>query len=260
MSARTRPSGPWLVTSSPNPAAQLRLFCFAYAGGGASLFARWSKSLPSNVEVRAIQLPGREDRFGETPLSDLDTVVAALRDALAPHLNAPYAFFGHSLGALLAYELVRRFAAEGLPLPRRLVVSGKRAPHWPARGISISKLPDDEFIAEISRYDGTPDALLQHTEFMNCILPRLRADATLFDDYVFRAPGEVPCPITAFGGMSDEYVSVDEVLAWKDLTTDFESRIFEGKHFFINSHQSDVLRELSAVLRAVAQSTDASCR
>lgn len=241
-------SSPWLVTPRPNPSARARLFCFAYAGGGASIFSTWPQALPPSVEVVAVQLPGRENRFLEPALSDLPAVVRHVADAVGSQLDRPYMLFGHSLGGLIAYELVRTLQTQLRALPLGVLISGKRAPQLPARLRALSRLPDDELIRELENYKGTPASVLENRELMELILPRLRADATLFDDYCYEDRGLLPCPITAFGGTDDAHVSVEELLGWSELTDEFGHRLFDGDHFFIHSHRDEVLGAVADVV------------
>lgn len=241
-------NNPWIVVSKPNPAAELRLFCFAYAGGGASIYANWHKSLPSNVEIVAIQLPGRENRFQEAPLTDLDAVMAHVVDAVGSRLDKPYLLFGHSLGGLIAYELARRFAVQSRRMPQGVVVSGKRAPHMPSRRAALSSLADREFVREIADYNGTPSDILDNPELMQLILPRLRADASLFDNYRYRDSGPLPCPVVAFGGDNDKHVNHAELVGWEIHGSTFSHRFFDGDHFFIHSHHAEVMHAMSEVI------------
>lgn len=243
-------TSPWLVPTRPNPSARLRLFCFAYAGGGASAFAAFARALPPSVEIISVQLPGREGRFHEAPLTQLPEVMDGVSRALGDCLDKPYLLFGHSLGALIAFELTRMFVAHARPLPAALIVSGKRAPQMPSRRRALSRLPDDEFIQEIANYKGTPASVLENRELMELVLPRLRADARLFDDYQYRASGPLPCPIVAFGGTDDPHVNLDELDGWRDLTHAFSSRVFEGDHFFIHANQDAVTAALAEVIES----------
>lgn len=243
-------TSPWLVPTRPNPSATLRLFCFAYAGGGASAFAPWVRSLPPSVEILSVQLPGREGRFHEAPLTQLPEVMDGVSRAIGEHLDKPYLLFGHSLGALIAFELTRQYVAQSRAMPAALIVSGKRAPQMPSRRRPFSRLPDDEFIQEIANYKGTPASVLENRELMELILPRLRADARLFDDYQYRTSGPLPCPIVALGGTDDPHVNMDELNAWHELTHSFSSRVFEGDHFFIHSNQDAVLAALAEVIES----------
>lgn len=243
-------TSPWLVPTRPNPTAALRLFCFAYAGGGASVYSSWARALPASVEILSVQLPGREGRFHEAPLTSLPEVMDGVAQAIGDNLDKPYMLFGHSLGALIAFELARRFVAHARPLPMGLVVSGKRAPQTPSRRRPLARLPDAEFIREIADYKGTPASILENRELMELILPRLRADATLFDDYRYRSNGPLPCPIIAFGGKEDPHVNSEELLGWSELTDTFSYRTFDGDHFFIHSHHDAVMRALSEAIES----------
>lgn len=243
-------TNPWLVPTRSNPSARLRLFCFAYAGGGASAFAPFARALPASVEIVSVQLPGREGRFHEAPMTQLSEVMDGVTRAVGDHLDKPYLLFGHSLGALIAFELTRHFVAQSRSLPAALIVSGKRAPQMPSRRRPFSRLPDAEFIQEIANYKGTPASVLENRELMELVLPRLRADARLFDDYQYRASGPLPCPIVAFGGTDDPHVNLEELEAWRELTHTFSSRVFDGDHFFIHGNQHAVTSALAEVIES----------
>ena len=253
-------TNPWLVPIRPNRSATLRLFCFAYAGGGASVYMPWAKLLPDDVEIVAVQLPGREARFHEAPLTNLVEVMDGIAHAVGANLDKPYMLFGHSLGALIAFELTRRFVAHARPLPQALVVSGKRSPQMPSRRRPFARLPDAEFIAEIANYKGTPSSILENRELMDLILPRLRADATLFDDSQYRSSGRLPCPIVAFGGSDDAHVNADELLGWGELTETFSHHTFIGDHFFIHGQQDAVIAALSDAIRAATRADNPALR
>ena len=134
----------WIKRSGHYPQTCFRLFCFPYAGGGASIFRTWPERLPPDIEVCAIQLPGREDRFGEPTFENLSSVIDVLADVLCPYTDFPFAFFGHSLGALISFELTRRLRRQKTPCPMQLFVSGHRAPQIPDPDPPIHQLPDVE--------------------------------------------------------------------------------------------------------------------
>ncbi|HEY1379547.1 MAG TPA: thioesterase domain-containing protein, partial [Gemmataceae bacterium] len=170
----------WLAYVRPRPLASVRLFCFPYAGGGASVFRGWADGLPSAVEVCPVQMPGRETRFREPAFTRLPLLIEALAESLYPHLDRPFAFFGHSLGALVAFELARRLRRDGSPEPQHLFVSGSGAPQ--ARdhsGAVIHTRPADEFWQEVGRLNGTPAEVLTDGELRDLLLPTLRADFAL---------------------------------------------------------------------------------
>lgn len=246
----------WLA-AGPWPRAGFRLFCFAHAGGGASLFREWNGALGDRVGVCPIQLPGRESRFREPAFTRLGPLVEALVEALSPHLDRPFALFGHSLGALVAFELARRLRREGLFEPSQLIVSGSRAPQLPRTEPDVHRLSDAAFRAELRRLDGTPVELLENDELMDLLLPSLRADFALFETYAYTAGSPLSCPISALGGRDDPTVEHAELEAWRAQTTGrFRLRIFPGNHFFVRSGRALVLEELRHTLIGTKDAPD----
>jgi medium-chain acyl-[acyl-carrier-protein] hydrolase len=234
----------------PKPQARLRLFCFPYAGGGASIFRDWADSLPATVEVRPIQLPGRESRFRERPFSQITELLPALSLALQPYLDKPFAFWGHSMGALISFELARRLRRENKPGPLHLFLSGHKAPQLPDSLPSIHQLPDKEFLQEVRKLNGAPEAVWRNIELMQLMLPVLRADFTLVETYTYTDEQPLDCSISAFGGLHDDRVSHDDLKAWQAQTQHaFTLRMFPGDHFYIHSHSSQLLSVLSQDLR-----------
>jgi medium-chain acyl-[acyl-carrier-protein] hydrolase len=241
---------PWIVRPRPNANMRLRLFCFPYAGGGASLFRKWPDSLPPTVEVCAVQLPGRENRLVEPLFDDVERAVGALVGALRPYLDRPFAFFGHSMGALLAFALARELREQRLIEPAHLFVSGRRAPQTPARFEPIHHLPEADFVAELRRYNGTPELILRDAELRRLFLPILRMDFALAETYTYIAEAPLACPISAFGGLQDEIVNHAELEAWAEQTrAAFSLRMLEGDHFFVNSCQELLLHAIAEDLR-----------
>jgi medium-chain acyl-[acyl-carrier-protein] hydrolase len=225
----------WIFSRKPEPKARLRLFCFPYAGAGPSIFRNWPEGVPADVEVCPIQLPGRGSRLMEPAFVQLPPLVDALAIALAPVLDQPFAFFGHSLGALVSFELARRIRRQYGVHPARMFVSAARAPQLPHRGASIHNLPEREFIAELRRLNGTPGAVLDHKELMEIMLPLLRADFALYENYQYSLEPPLNCPISAFGGMQDRRVSESDLEAWRAQTSScFSLQMFAGDHFFLN--------------------------
>ncbi len=242
-------TSPWLVVPRPNPQARLRLICFPHSGAGASTFTAWAAALPPQIEVGAVQLPGREARLSEPAFTQMAPLVAALHAALRPQLaGRPFAFFGHSMGALVSYELARRLQAEGTP-PVHMFVSGHPAPQLPDREAPIHNLPEPEFTARLRQLNGTPPEVLEHPELRDLLLPILRADFTVCDTYTF-APGEpLPCSLSAFGGLQDPHARRDELEAWREHTRGtFAARLFPGDHFYINSARPLLLRMVAREL------------
>jgi medium-chain acyl-[acyl-carrier-protein] hydrolase len=244
------PLNAWAVYPRRNPSARLRLFCFPYAGGGATVFSTWWRGLPPEVEVVAVQPPGRESRLSEKPHHDLAELVAAMHRHLLPHLRElPFAFFGHSNGALMAFELVRSLRRAGDPLPLHLFVSGRPAPHLVLEDPPIHHLPHDEFVEELRRLKGTPEEILQNREILELLLPLLRADFSLGETYRFVPEAPLAFPLSAYGGERDVEVPREQVEAWSEQAgAGFRVRIFPGDHFFVNGDRDLVLAELSAEL------------
>jgi len=232
----------WVQVSRPRPAARLRLICLPPAGGGASRYRDWPAHLPDDVEVVSVQLPGRENRFNEPVIESMEELVGPLLDGLVGHLVPPFALFGHSMGALIAFELVRRMRPRGVA-PVHLFASGCRAPHLPSRSPDRHTLPAPEFLTAIQELGGIPPELLAEREFLDTMLPSLRGDCTLVETYAFRPQAPLSCPVSAFGGLLDEEVPPEDVAAWSCHTTGpFRVHLLPGDHFFVNSARPDLLR------------------
>lgn len=239
--------GTWAESLSPSAYSHTRLFCFPYAGGGASTYRPWVPLLPDHVELLAIQLPGRDKRFREKPFADIDKLMVKLLPALIPWLDRPYCFFGHSLGAILAFETVRRLLARQFPPPEKLFVSACRAPRHPIPE-PIHHLNDNDFIDAIRRLNGTPAEVLANDELMQLILPTVRADFTLYETCRNGSSARITSPIRVLFGMDDD-ISFPELRDWREYTTGtFEMEVFPGDHFFINGSRQRILESLSAAL------------
>ena len=251
----------WVLKPRPNPVAGLRVFCFPYAGLGPSVFRSWVGEFPGNVEVCLMQPPGREGRWAEPPFVSVDQLATAASDALQPHLTLPYVFFGHSLGALVSFEVARTLRRQGAPMPQHLFVSAHRAPQMPNPHPEMRGLGDADFVDQICRhYGGIPQAVLDNPDLMELMLPCLRADLTAFETYAYHSEDPLVCPISAFGGRADKRVSEEEVRGWRDQTREtFSVQMFDGGHFFLQSHRDELvaairreiggLRVLTAVRR-----------
>ncbi|HYC91648.1 MAG TPA: alpha/beta fold hydrolase [Thermoanaerobaculia bacterium] len=228
----------------------MRLFCFPYAGGSASIFANWQKALGPEIEVCAVQLPGRAGRMRETPLRRVDALLPLLMDVLAPLFDLPFATFGHSMGSLLAFEVVRAAKRQPGAEPVRLFAAGRRAPHRVDRDEPMTGLPDDEFRRRLGLMNGTPKEILRDEELMNLVLPFLRADFEVNDTYSY-VPESIDVPVTALGGIDDPEANLDELAAWGEMTTGrFDVVMFPGDHFFLTSAESMMLDVIGNHLRA----------
>lgn len=234
---------PWLRISPPKPHARLRLFCFPYAGGAASLYRTWPQHLPAQIELCAVQLPGRENRISERPFTNLVELVQALLPNLSPYLDKPFALFGHSMGSLIAYEVAQQLQQYG-QTPTHLLVSGRRAPMLPEPEALLHTLPSDEaFLSELQRrYNNLPAVMFDDAEVRELFVPLLRADFMLLETYQSRVGASLPCPLVALGGADDLRVSPAELRAWQALTqADFALRIFPGGHFYLNEQLRPLL-------------------
>lgn len=242
----------WIARQSAQGECRLRLYCFPYAGGGTQIYRGYAQLLPPGIEVCMVQLPGRERRFGEPAPTSVDESVRGLLPVMRAETDLPWAFFGHSLGALIAYELARALRTEGLPSPRHLFVSAHRAPHLPDSNPPIHDLPDGEFIEELTKLNGTPAEVFESPELVELMLPLLRADFAAAETYLYADEQPLECPITALGGESDPLVSVSEIEGWREQTTAaFNPHILEGDHFFLQQSQTQFLQILNNVLGTV---------
>jgi len=243
----------WIFRPAPRPTAVARIFCFPYAGVGAAIFRLWPQGLPAEVEVCAIELPGRGARLRETPVPSIPSLVDQLIPALRPNLDRPFVFFGHSMGAVLATEVARGLAAAGERMPAHLIVSARRPPHVPDGQQLLHPLDDARFVAEINRrYGGIPQQLLDDAETLALLLPALRADVEALERHTPDARAPLPFPISVFGGSSDRMTPREHLDAWRGETdADFRVRVFPGGHFYVDSQRSALLADVSGILSAV---------
>jgi medium-chain acyl-[acyl-carrier-protein] hydrolase len=223
------------------------LFCFPYSGAGASIYFQWPASLlPAGVETCAIQLPGRATRLAEPPFTRLEPLVQALSHALIPLLDRPFAFFGHSMGALLSFELARHLRWHYGLCPMHLFVSGHEAPHLHQAPKLLHEMPEPDLIVELRRLNGMPEEVLQNAELMALLLPALRADLALCETYAYLPGDALDCPISAYGGLQDREVDRDQLAAWRDLTNGhFSVRMFPGDHFYLATQRPLLLTTLA---------------
>jgi medium-chain acyl-[acyl-carrier-protein] hydrolase len=227
----------------------MRLFCLPFAGGGASTYRLWPTRLPSSIEVCPIQLPGREDRYREPAITSVVGLARVLVRELTPFLDKPFAIFGHSMGALIAFEVARALRHAGLPLPSALFVAAYPAPQSPLARAAIHQLSDRDFIEEMRRMQGTPAAVLDNIELMEFMLPILRADFEACDTYACAPEPPLECPLFVYGGTDDSEVDDSGLDRWRDQTSkSFSLRILPGNHFFVQSHRELLLAQISEQL------------
>ncbi|MEU7635830.1 MULTISPECIES: thioesterase II family protein [unclassified Streptomyces] len=247
-------SGAWIAGRTDATGSAPRLFCFAHAGGGGAFFHPWRTALRPHVEVCPVVLPGREGRGRETPYTRMGPLIEDLADGLAPHLDRPYAFFGHSLGSIVAYETARLLRDRGATGPAALLVSGRRGPYAPTDRPAVHHLPDEEFLAEVTGLGGTPPQVLRQRELLRLFLPALRADYELNETYR-PVPPPAPaltCPVFAYTGDADPLASPHQVARWRDVTSgDFLLRVLPGDHFYLKEAPDGLMTALRTALSTV---------
>jgi medium-chain acyl-[acyl-carrier-protein] hydrolase len=219
--------------------SKLHLICIPHAGAGASAYRRWADGLLPSIDVRVIQLAGREARFREPALDDLNAVVADLWNSVKGEIVEPFALFGHSFGGLLAFELAHEIRRRTGREPVRLFVSASAAPQARQVHAPLCDLPDAEFITEIAaRYGGMPTAILQDAEYLAMVLPALRADFRMLERYRNSAKDQLACPISVFAGADDRIVPATSLEGWAVHTTGVFSRdVIDGDHFYLQSQR-----------------------
>ena len=243
----------WLPFRQSNAAARVRLFCLPFAGGGASVYRLWEPGLPLTVELCAVQLPGRETRFREPAYTRLAPLVSDLAEVFEPLLDIPAVFYGHSMGAITAFELARELRRRGKSTPARLIVGGRRAPDRPRRGPPLHAMPDAQFLAELKQFNGTRSAVLENDDLMRVLLPVLRADFTVHETYTYTEKAPLDCPILAVTGADDTICPPAELEAWRRHTrSEFEARTVPGDHFFLQSQREHLLPLIAQFIEPLA--------
>jgi surfactin synthase thioesterase subunit len=230
------------------PAAEHRLICFPHAGGGATAYADWAALLPPHIELVAVQLPGRQDRIAEEPFTDVPAMVSVLVHALRPVLDGSFAFFGHSAGAALAFEVAGALRARGSRLPTQLFLSAQPAP-----GVSavrrLHELPDQAFRDEILALGGIEAEVADDEDVMDSLLETLRADFTLWERHRPPPAAPIETPITVLAGDTDPRAPLDEVKRWQEYTTaGFAAEFFPGGHFYFFADPAPVLAVIGRTL------------
>ncbi|MEU3252305.1 alpha/beta fold hydrolase [Streptomyces sp. NPDC006997] len=252
-----RPAAGWALRmrdAAPARPPLVRLVCVPYAGGGAAAFHSWSELLPATIEPWAVRMPGRDARLQEPLRTDLLATARELAEALAPELTGPYAFFGHSLGAFLAFETVRALRGLGLPEPVLLAVSARNAPQHRTYAGSVHRLPDDEYLDVLDRrYGAIPPLLREDAQMRAMYLPILRADTTMLETYRYTPGPVLDCPVLAYGGVDDPETTTASLAAWAEVTgAGCGTLLLPGGHFFLQPSRERLLTHLSAeLLRAL---------
>jgi medium-chain acyl-[acyl-carrier-protein] hydrolase len=243
----------WLLReNSTRP--KLRLFCFAYAGGSATMYLPWQAELGPHIEVCAIQLPGRAGRYSEKPFTDISELSETVARVIGANSDLPFAFFGHSLGGLIAFEVARVFQRQNQAMPAALFVSGCAAPQLRPAPRHLHLLNDVDLVAQLARYGGTPPAVLEHRELMSLLLPAIRADFTMVETYRYQAGPPLDLPITVFAGTDDPFVSAAAAQAWARESRQAVDLVWlEGDHFFIRRHERGICQALRGKLDGLTQ-------
>lgn len=242
----------WIIVPKANPTADLRLFCLPYAGGSSRIFRSWLDKLPGNIEICPIELPGRGSKMRLPLLNRLEPIVEAIAMQIQPYLDKPFAFFGHSMGGLISFELTRFLVTKYEISPVHLFISAHRAPQIPQSRPQIHDLPKSDFIAELRHYNGTANEVLENQELMELFLPILRADFAALETYKYYQTLPLECPISVFGGLQDNKVSIEELEAWREQTNNnFLLKMLPGDHFFINE-PGLLLQQISEIIKQMA--------
>jgi len=241
-------SSNWLVRT-PLATRKQRLYCFSYAGGGAHAYNGWQTALGPDIEICAIELPGRGSRMLEEPYTSMQKLITELAHVLATQDATPFLFFGHSLGGLVAFELARFCARYALPMPSKLIISGTDAPQHRSPSKGMHKMPDDELIKALGKYNGTPPEVLKHRELMEMMLPMIRADFSLAANYEYRNAPLLDIPITVYAGKLDDHLLLHQIANWqKETTNRCTVHWFEGDHFYITPEKALLYECLKAEL------------
>jgi thioesterase len=229
-----------------------RLFAFPYAGGGAAQMHRWLAPLADMADLCAVQLPGREERRSDPAFRDLADAVLAIADALDPLLEdgTPAFFFGHSMGALVAYELAGLLHQRQKTPPRHLILSAMAPPHAPDRVPPLHELPRPAAIAALAEMGGTPQAILDEPDLLDLLLPTIQADIALVRSRKRDGGLVLPVSITCFAGDGDPLAPLDDIRHWRRYGDGaFAERVFAGAHFFLHDRPAEVLAAIRAILR-----------
>ncbi|GAA3196062.1 MULTISPECIES: thioesterase II family protein [Streptomyces] len=246
---------PWLLRFPPRPDARVRLVCLPGAGSAASMYHPWSALLPEEVEICAVQLPGRGGRLREAAFRRMEPLADALTEVLRAECDRPVVLFGHSLGALIAYEVAARLRELPDTSVAALIVAAHKAPHLGSAEVSGHDLPDEELLAFLDRLGGTPAGVLARPDIRRLALPALRADFELDFTYAHRERPPLDIPLSAFGGTDDALVPESELVAWgRHTARAFRAWHLPGGHFFLTGpHGADMLTRMRAQLLTLAR-------
>jgi medium-chain acyl-[acyl-carrier-protein] hydrolase len=245
-----KPSNSWIKSfSKGNVDPEIKLICFPFAGGGANVYRFWPSLIVKHVDVCAISLPGRESRILEKNVSNSDEVCNAIvAELIANYWHKPLVFFGHSMGSMLAYEVAIKLQEDYGWIPKLLIASGRQAPHKKIGG-NFHQQPDDIFINELKRLNGTPSAIFEDAEMRKIVLSILRADYTLLETYRMKANTLLRAPIVTCCGMDDPEVEVYDMAFWSELTAiGCTHHTFDGDHFYLNANVQALTQLINSLI------------
>jgi surfactin synthase thioesterase subunit len=247
----------WIVRTQKSKSPTFRLFCFPHAGGNASCFHSWAELLPHDIEVCAVEFPGRQRRRNEPPYLRMTMLTRSLELELQQYLDVPFALFGNCTGSLVAFELARRLRKRNLPMPSQLFVTCCRAPQLPERGTLLHALPVAILVDQLRRLGGTPPQLLDNPQMIEILLPCLRADFELAETYRYTAGEPFDFQITAIGGYRDDFVEEWEIDAWAEHSRlKLDKHLLDEGHYLVESAQSAIIKILAERIAAPAETIE----
>ena len=250
-------SGRSIICPKRRPDAGQRLFCFPHAGVGPSVFRGWADQFAADAEVCLVQLPGREGRLRESPFESIANLMPALLADMRPLLDRPFAFYGHSLGATVAFECARNLRRALRLQPEHIFAGASPAPQLPWNHSPMRSLPEDRFLSEMEkRYGALPREVISDAEMRALVLPILRADIAMIEEYKYSPEAPLDCHITVFGGLKDHMVKRSELEAWREQTSGrFLLRMFDGNHLFLKSHKDQLLHSVAGEMNLSPETT-----
>jgi medium-chain acyl-[acyl-carrier-protein] hydrolase len=252
---RAGAAGSWLRSTEAADAAPVRLLCFPHAGAGASSFNGWSRLLPPEIGLVKVQLPGREDNLALPPFTQMSELLPPLLHQVEPVLDRPFALYGHSMGALVAFELFRALRTRGSPLPVALFISGRRAPHKPLRRVLLHRLPEADLVEHLRKMGGTSGALLERPKWLQRYLPTMRADLEVSDIYPYRPEPPLACPLHALLGETDDEMDREDWEAWSEQAGgEFSRTLVPGGHILSGDGQAILVSKIAAILTGILKS------
>lgn len=241
----------WVICREPRPGARMRLFCFHHAGGSASTFAAWPNLLGNSIEMCAVQTPGRENLFTQPRHRNVNTLLTELLPRLKPWLDRPFAFFGHSLGGLVAFAAAHRIIEEARPPCELLMLSACLPPNAPRAGPGRAEAPEPELLDSMRKLGSASSSALENAELRALLLPVLRDDLAMAESFTCRHWSRLHLAIAAFGGVDDESVPPEKLELWRDYSGDgFTLRTFPGGHFYVEESRAALVRTIRERLAA----------